>query len=305
MAEKTLQYQGMTVYKAKYDLIFKEVFLGDLALLASLLSSILEIDIQAEYLAVLNTELVPAHESGRLSRLDIRIKTSGKHIDLELQLENRYNMDKRSIFYMSKLFIEQMLQSMDFKDLCPAIAINIMDFACLPYAEYHNQYRLKNTRTHDELTDVIELHFIELPKVRMTENDNVKDMWMQFLSAESGEVLEMLAKRDPMMEKAIQRLVYVSAEEKLRYEMAMREKAELDYYNDMTGSFDKGKEEGLEEGLEKGLEKGREEGREEARLEDAKSLLGILDIQTIAQKLRLSTEEIAELEKANLQSQEE
>jgi len=100
-----------------------------------------------------------------------------------------------------------------------------------------------------------------------------------------------------MMEKAIQRLVYVSADEKLRYEMAMREKAELDYYNDMTGSFDKGKEEGLEKGLEL--------GREEARLEDAKSLLDILDIQTIAQKLRLSTEEIAELEKASLQSQEE
>ena len=103
----------------------------------------------------------------------------------------------------------------------------------------------------------------------------------------------MLAKRDPMMEKAIQRLVYVSAEEKLRYEMAMREKAELDYYNEMLESFDKGKEEGLEK------------GREEARLEDAKSLLDILDIQTIAQKLGLSTEEIAELEKANLQSQEE
>ena len=181
---------------------------------------------------------------------------------------------------------ESMLQSMDFKDLCPAIAINVMDFACLPYAEYHNQYRLKNTRTHDELTDVIELHYIELPKVRMTENDNVKDMWMQFLSAESGEVLEMLAKRDPMMEKAIQRLVYVSAEEKLRYEIAMREKAELDYYNEMLGSFDKGKEEGLEK------------GREEARLEAAKSLLGILDIQTIAQRLRLNAGEIAELEKA-------
>jgi len=72
LAEKTLQYQGMTVYKAKYDLIFKEVFLGDLALLASLLSSILEIDIQAEYLAVLNTELVPAYESGSIWQFSIR-----------------------------------------------------------------------------------------------------------------------------------------------------------------------------------------------------------------------------------------
>ena len=80
MAEqRTLQYRGMEVFKAKYDLIFKEVFLGDLELLASLVSSILELDVLAGDIAVLNTELVPAFESGRLSRLDIRIKTSDRH----------------------------------------------------------------------------------------------------------------------------------------------------------------------------------------------------------------------------------
>ena len=296
MAQRTLQFQGLEVFKAKYDLIFKEVFLGDLDLLASLISSILEIDIQAEYLAILNTELVPAYETGRLSRLDIRIKTADKHIDLELQLNNRYNMDKRSIFYLSKLFIEQMTQGLDFKDLCPAIAINILDFDYLPHAEYHNQYRLKNTRTHDELTGAIEIHFLELPKARFTENNNMKNLWMKFLSADSGEMLEMLAKQDPMMEKAISRLVYVSADEKLRYEIAMREKAELDYNNDMSGSFEKGKEQGIEQGIEQGLEQGVEQGRMQERLEIARKLRDVLDRGTIVQRLGLSAEEAALLD---------
>jgi len=296
LAQRTLQFQGLEVFKAKYDLIFKEVFLGDLDLLASLISSILEIDIQAEYLAILNTELVPAYETGRLSRLDIRIKTADKHIDLELQLNNRYNMDKRSIFYLSKLFIEQMTQGLDFKDLCPAIAINILDFDYLPHAEYHNQYRLKNTRTHDELTGAIEIHFLELPKARFTENNNMKNLWMKFLSADSGEMLEMLAKQDPMMEKAISRLVYVSADEKLRYEIAMREKAELDYNNDMSGSFEKGKEQGIEQGIEQGLEQGVEQGRMQERLEIARKLRDVLDRGTIVQRLGLSAEEAALLD---------
>ena len=74
-------------------------------------------------------------------------------------------MNKRSIFYLSKLYIEQMAQGMDFRELRPAVAVNILDFDYLPYSAYHNRYRFKNIRTGDELTDVVEIHFIELGKV--------------------------------------------------------------------------------------------------------------------------------------------
>jgi len=83
---------------------------------------------------------------------------------------------------------------------------------------------------------------------------------MKFLAAENGEVLEMLEKQDPMLEKAVKRLVYVSADEKLRYEMAMREKAELDYYSDMQDSYDKGLSEGLSEGYSDGMNEGMTKG---------------------------------------------
>ena len=54
-------------------------------------------------------------------------------------------------------------------------------------------------------------------------------------------------------------------------------------------------QEAREDGIEEGIEKGREEGREEAKLEVARSLLDILDIETLAQRLELSAEDVAKL----------
>ena len=70
----------------------------------------------------------------------------------------------------------------------------------------------------------------------------------------------MLAKENPIFEKAINKLLYVSADEQLRYELDMREKAELDYWSAMKTSFKEGKAEGKEEGIEEGIAKGIQVG---------------------------------------------
>jgi predicted transposase YdaD len=79
-------------------------------------------------------------------------------------------------------------------------------------------------------------------------------MWMKFLSAESEEVLDVLKTQSPVMSKAVRKLVTVSADELLRYEMELFEKAELDYNSDMADSFDEGVEYGREQGIEQGIE---------------------------------------------------
>ena len=53
-----------------------------------------------------------------------------------------------------------------------------------------------------------------------------------------------------------------------------------------------GKKEGLKEGLEEGKKKGLEEGKKSAKIEIAKSLLDVLDIETISLKTGLTIEEI-------------
>jgi len=54
----------------------------------------------------------------------------------------------------------------------------------------------------------------------------------------------MLADENPVMEKAVNKLLYVSADEKLRVEYEMRLKAELDYQSAMVSKYKKGKAEG-------------------------------------------------------------
>ena len=223
-------------------------------MLASLLSCILDLSITAADVTVTNTELPRVHEGGKLASVDVRVKLSdGKHINIELQVNDEHDMERRSIYYLSRLYTDQMYTRMKFKALEKTIAINILDFSFLKYTEYHNCYRLKNIRNNDELTDVFEIHFIELPCVEI--KNNMKDLWMMFLKAENEEDLEMLANENPIMEKAVNKLIYVSADEQLRYELDMREKAELDYWSAIGTSYDRGEAKGIEEGIEKGEKK--------------------------------------------------
>jgi predicted transposase/invertase (TIGR01784 family) len=237
MKKNIIVYHGRTIYVAKLDRVFKALFIssGDLTLLASFLSSILNIPMKADDLIILNTEMASDNKDGKLSRLDIRIKTSdGKHIDLEIQLIDEHNMDKRSLFNLSKLYTQQLRSGEGYSKMGAAIAICILDFKYLPYEDvYHNIYRMANIRTGDILTDIFELNFIELPKVPPELNNNMKDLWMKFLSAKSEEELDMLAERSPVIKNAVRKLVTISADERLRYEMDMQERAELDYISAM------------------------------------------------------------------------
>jgi len=243
----TIQYKGKELLPAKKDLVFKALFTanGDLELLASLLSCLLDLTIIADDITVTNTELPPAFKDGKLSRVDIRIKLAvGKHLNVEIQLNDEHNIEKRSIYYTSRLYTEQMKSGMDYEDICSTIAINILDFPYLPFEEYHNRYRIRNIKNNHELTDVFEINFIELPKVVKRPDNNLKELWLRFLAAEWEEELEMVVKEDPIFEKAVNKLSYVSADEQLRYELFMREKAELDYHSAMARNYSKGEVKG-------------------------------------------------------------
>ena len=60
--------------------------------------------------------------------------------------------------------------------------------------------------------------------------------------------------------------------------------------------IEKGIAQGIEQGIEKGIEQGMREGAETERMEIARRLLGILDMQTIAEKVGLTKEQVHQLE---------
>jgi predicted transposase/invertase (TIGR01784 family) len=60
----------------------------------------------------------------KLGILDIRAKTAkGEQLNIEVQLVNQYNMDKRTLFYWSKIYSEQLREGQPFNDLKKTITI--------------------------------------------------------------------------------------------------------------------------------------------------------------------------------------
>jgi predicted transposase/invertase (TIGR01784 family) len=90
-----------------------------------------------------NKELIQEMISDKTGRLDVRAKTADRmQFDIEVQLNNQYNMDKRSLFYWGKLLLEGIKQGEDYIKLAKVITINILDFNFLDIAKFHSQYHL-------------------------------------------------------------------------------------------------------------------------------------------------------------------
>ena len=73
----------------------------------------------------------------------------------------------RSLFYWSKLFSGQLEVSESYKNLHRTISINILDFKLFEKDKrFWRKAVLLDKETNEQLTDFLELHFIELGKMK-------------------------------------------------------------------------------------------------------------------------------------------
>ncbi|WP_371914840.1 Rpn family recombination-promoting nuclease/putative transposase [Selenomonas ruminantium] len=53
-----------------------------------------------------NTEIIPFNEEDKLTRLDVYcITEKGEQIDVEVQILNKKNMKKRTLFYWAQMYL--------------------------------------------------------------------------------------------------------------------------------------------------------------------------------------------------------
>ena len=172
--------------KVKNDFIFQKIFgqSENKEILISFLNAVLELDGESKLddLEILDTKLKKDSIQDKQGILDIRAKTAtGEQINIEVQLINQYNMDKRTLFYWSKIFTEQLKEGQPFQELKKTIAINILDFNYIEIDTYHTVFHLREDSHKDyKLTDVLEIRFLELPKFRKAKPDLGKplDRWL-------------------------------------------------------------------------------------------------------------------------------
>ena len=249
-----------------------------------------------------NTRLEKDRPDDKLGILDIRARTkAGIQINIEIQIVNQYNMDKRTLFYWSKLYTEQLSEGQPFIELKKTITINILDFEYIKVENYHSVFHLWEDSNKDyKLTDVLEIRFIELPKFRKIQPDMSKplDRWLLFLEHSPKEVLDMAMKAEPAIEKAQKVLGYLGTNEEIRRYYDLREKAIHDEITRITGAREEGLQLGIQQGIQQGIQRGMEQGMKQQRLDAAKKMINDgLEDKLIEKYTGASLSEIENLKK--------
>ncbi len=115
--------------KPKIDYAFKEIMMDEKARIG-FLSAVLKLNPkEIQKTQILNTYLRKAHEEEKQGILDVRIlMNDNTEIDIEIQLAELRVWADRSLFYLSKMYTEQITAGQDYTVFKKSVSIGILDF---------------------------------------------------------------------------------------------------------------------------------------------------------------------------------
>lgn len=147
----------------KIDLAFKQLFGNDKnkEITIVFLNAILQKTGRNTIKEVLfiNKELSGEHLEDKESRLDIIVRTQdGELINIEMQLSNENDMMKRTLYYWSRLFVDQLSRGKSYHTLLPTITINICNFTFFKTIHYHSTYHLFENQSLQHYDSATLLH---------------------------------------------------------------------------------------------------------------------------------------------------
>ena len=256
----------------KNDIIFKRLFRDRQILIPFLNDTLHLVDLDRIMdVTLLETTKEREHPEDKQISMDIQaITEQNMRVNIEIQLKDEQNMEKRSVYYWATMVSGMMSIGMDYKDLPKAISILFVDFSLFPQTDdYRNVFQFREQMKHFLLTNMGEILYVELPKalgklkerlVRATDDPSLK--WIIFLLAPDDETMaeevETMALNDPVMNYAVQRLDEISSDPAVIAEYQQRRKFELDEAAKITRA------------TRLGEEKGKLEGKLEGRIEQAR-----------------------------------
>lgn len=294
----------MTRISPRVDIAFKKIFgvEENKDLLISLINSIVSNEDQVSDITLLNPYNAQSFSRDKLSILDIKARgLDGKRFNIEIQISDEADYDKRALYYWAKLYTEQLEVAEDYSTLSKAIGIHILNFISIPEVDkYHNVFHITEKESGEAYFKDLELHTIELKKFTKDSSEQLSDvvakvkssldMWLAFLTRHDLLNPDNLPQNldDTSIKKALTVLgvMNFSSNERDAYE------DHLKWLRIEANTLKKAEEKGIEKGIETGIEK----GKAERDIEIAKTMLSknypLSDISSIT---GLSTNEILKL----------
>jgi predicted transposase/invertase (TIGR01784 family) len=170
-----------------------------------------------ESVEILEDTNLPAETvGGKAGKLDVLAKLADDTmVDIEVQLHNEYNMERRSLDYWAWHYIKGIKSGQDYSLLPAVICINILDFGYIPLEEFHTSFHIYEDR-HKEymLTDALELHFLDMVKFRKQPEKDIRHdplhRWLVYFDKHSPiSLIEEVLKMDPAKQKMQEKIDWI------------------------------------------------------------------------------------------------
>lgn len=280
----------MAELSMKSDYVFGEFFSrkGNEDLLKDFLTSIMDVKIDT-------IQVIKEANLGKITRenkfgvIDLKVTLNdGIVIDVELQVDDNHDWEKRVTYYLGKLIAIDLQEKQDYNKLKDVVVISILDYNLTNLPEYITESIIVAKEHRDyELIKGIKYYFIELPKFRRKKPDMTKklDQWLSFIDGRNKEAIEMATRTNEQIEKAVQELMRLRGDKevvaiadyrlkaKLNENSAKRAAREDGLAEGRAQGLIEGRTQGIKEGRKEGRKEGKEEGREEEKIKIAKEML--------------------------------
>ena len=175
----------------KNDYVFKRIFghTGNEEITKGLLQSIIpdKIDkIELDSNPITEKDLL----DDKVGILDIKAKLNGGNVncDIEMQVVDRKNIEKRILFYWSKMYVQTLKVGEDYESLKRCIVILITDYdleKLKEIPEYVTKWKIKEEKYSKlVLTNDLELYIISLEKAKNSTKNKEEELynWLKFIN---------------------------------------------------------------------------------------------------------------------------
>jgi predicted transposase/invertase (TIGR01784 family) len=179
-------------------------------------------------------------------------------VNVEVQLKDLHNMTERTLYYWSREYISGIKEGEDYSGLPRVIAVNIVNFDHIKLDNFHTAFRLRED-THREyvLTDLLEIHFLNMVKFRKQETKDMNkplERWLTFFDERTPEqTLREVIGMDTAIQKAQSRLEEVTQDYEVRRTYIMRQKALSDWTTGVNTAIEKKAMDVAQKALAEGL----------------------------------------------------
>ena len=246
--------------KVTNDYVFKRIFgkKGNEDITRSFIEAV-----TSEYYEDINLEDTPILErdllENKMGILDVKVVANEiNDIDIEMQVTKSEHIAERILWYWAKMYASSIEKGEGYSSTKRAICIMIADFKVERLKEiesYHTKWNIREEEKRDIiLTDKLEIHIIELAKLKDKDSKEKLKEWCKFIKA--PESVEEATMKE--IKRAKEELDKISQDKKERRLAELREKAIMDEmairdsgYND---GFAEGKKETKTEYIRKMLE---------------------------------------------------